>query len=75
MFAIDFVLKSGKKIEGLIWRWNPTSGSMEVMDETNDKISKYNLTDVSEGLVYSDRIRKISKTEDIFEKAKADGWV
>lgn len=74
MFAIDIEFKSGKKLEGIIWGWHPENGYVEVLDESNGNIKKYNLTDVSRGTFYSDRDRKLSRADDLLEKARLEGF-
>jgi virulence-associated protein VapD len=75
MYAVDLILKNGTKIEGLIWHWAPKEGICEVMDETTGKIKKHQFKNIQEGVFYSDRVRHISQTQDLLEKAITEGWV
>jgi hypothetical protein len=75
MYAVDLILKNGTRIEGLVWRWTPADGCCEVMDEATGKIKKHQLRNIQEGVFYSDRIRHLSESQDLLEKATAEGWV
>jgi hypothetical protein len=74
MFAIDIEFTDGSTFEGLMWSWSPESGWVEVLDETNGERTKLWLSEIKTGLLYSDRIRKNAKTEDLIEKARQEGF-
>ena len=74
MFAIDIEFKNGNKLEGLVWGWHPENGYVEVLDETNGNIKKYKLAEVYRGTIYSDRVRNLSRADDLLEKARQEGF-
>jgi hypothetical protein len=74
MFAIDIEFKDGTRFEGLIYTWRPEKGWVEVMDETAGERNTVWLSEVRSGSVYSDRIRKNARAEDLLEKAKREGY-
>lgn len=74
MFAIDIEFKNGNKLEGLVWGWHPETGYVEVLDESSGNIKKHKLSDVHRGTIYSDRVRNLSRAEDLLEKARSEGF-
>jgi len=74
MYAVDFELQNGNKVQGLVWKWDPANGFFEALDESNGKVKKYSLSEVKSGVFYSDRDRKVAQQEDLLEKAKSGGF-
>ena len=74
MYAIDIELQTGKKLEGLIFNWAPEEGFVEILNEKTGDRQIIEFDDVKTGVWYSDRVRKIAKSEDLLNKAITEGY-
>lgn len=75
MYAVNFTLKSGKKIDALIWTFVPEEGWFKALDESNGKVKQYKFSDIRSGVVYPDHIRmEYHDTQDFLKWAMQEGW-
>lgn len=74
MYAVDVFLKNGSKLEGLLWGWRFEADAFDVLDEHDGRIKRIQLNDIKGGKFYSDRVRELSSSESLLERAVKEGW-
>ena len=74
MYAVDLQLKSGKKLEGLIWTMDPPNDSITLMSERDGERYEFAISEIAGGVFYSDRIRELSSRQSFLDKMREMDW-